>query len=177
MKSTPPKPRAAHQAWPLPARARRSRTLPPCDQCLTPSVAVYTKTVQVLSDIEMSRRAIARRLALVLDTEELTSDRSSRVSTKVRALIREISTTNRSGRTSDPRRVQKLGHLSNQPDSWRHVGGGGNLPKGLRSSRHAVNHSVSKFLGKSSDSTTVAGSLGTPFGCARRNSGGGGNRG
>jgi hypothetical protein len=36
----------------LPARARRSRTLPPCDQCLTPSVAVYTKTLQVLSDIE-----------------------------------------------------------------------------------------------------------------------------
>ena len=45
----------------LPARARRSRTLPPCDQCLTPSVAVYTKTLQVLSDIEMSRRAIAGR--------------------------------------------------------------------------------------------------------------------
>ena len=44
--------------------------------------------------------------------------------------------------------------------------GGGNLPKDLRSSRLAVNHSVSKLPGKSSESATGRGNCWPTFGCA-----------
>jgi hypothetical protein len=47
--------------------------------------------------------------------------------------------------------------------------------KDLRFSRHAVNHSVSKLRGKSSDSATGAGSLGPRSSAQWRNIGGGGN--
>ena len=51
------------------------------------------------------------------------------------------------GRTSIHGAIQKLGISVINPVR-RDIGGGGNSPKDLRSSRHAVNHSLSKLLGK-----------------------------
>ena len=63
------------------------------------------------------------------------------------------------GRTSIHGAIQKLGISVINPVR-RDIGGGGNSPKDLRSSRHAVNHSLSKLLGKSIDSPTGAVSIG-----------------
>jgi len=62
------------------------------------------------------------------------------------------------GRTSIHGGIQKLGISVINPVR-RDIGGGGNSPKDLRSSRHAVNHSLSKLLGKSIDSPTGAVSI------------------
>jgi len=77
----------------------------------------------------------------------------------VRALFREMSIRTDLGRTSIHGGIQKLGISVINPVR-RDIGGGGNSPKDLRSSRHAVNHSLSKLLGKSIDSPTGAVSIG-----------------
>jgi len=81
-----------------------------------------------------------------------------RVGPSSRIISRDVNT-NRSGAHLHPRSDPEVGNLSHQPVR-RDIGGGGNSPKDLRSSRHAVNHSLSKLLGKSIDSPTGAVSIG-----------------